>query len=187
MIRVRRQGWLAAIGVAGCTALAAAQPPAGPAAGAPAAAPLAAAGLEVTPHVSFGPDDASGVGASIGFRLRPRLVLELDAQARLANPERFQRVHANLSWDLRDGGRVTPFVIAGAGYDAYAGAYVIPSAGVFGWNSSGLAASVGGGVRVPIGDRWSLRADLRWSAGVSQGVPNRVRMTQGLAYRLSPR
>ena len=79
---------------------------------------------------------------------------------------------------------MTPFLIAGAGYETYRGAHHIPAVGSFGWTSSGLAAVVGGGVRIPIGGRWTLRSDVRWSAGVSDGVPNRVRIFQGVGITL---
>jgi hypothetical protein len=181
------QCWLAAVVLTAAPSAAEAQSaPAAPAS-APAPAPSVLGALEITPHVSFTDDEASGIGASVGLRLRPRLVVELDAEARLTNPERFQRVQANVVWDLRGSGRVTPFLLAGAGYDAYRGAYVLPEAGVFGWTSSGLGVSAGGGVRVPIGGRWALRTDVRFSGGVSQGLPNRVRVFQGVTRRLAPR
>jgi hypothetical protein len=184
---VRSQCWLAAGVLVASAAVAQAQPaPAPPSAVGPTAAP-ALSSLEVTPHVSFGPNDSSGVGAGLGFRVRPRLLVELDAEARLTNPERFQRVRANLLWELRDGGRVMPFLLVGAGYDAYRGAHEIPTVGSFGWTSSGLATSVGGGVRVPLGGRWALRTDVVWSGGVSEGVPSRMRVSQGLALAIAPR
>lgn len=184
---IRLQCWLAAVVLTASAAAAQAQsPPAAPASAA-ARAPSMAGALEITPHVSFTDDEASGVGASVGLRLRPRLVIELEAEARLTNPERFQRVQANVVWDLRAGGRVTPFVLAGAGYDAYRGAYVLPTVGVFGWTSSGLGVSAGGGVRVPIGGPWALRTDVRFSGGVSEGLPNRVRVFQGVTRALAPR
>ena len=185
MVDVRRPCWLLAVLLAARTSVAQAQP--APASAAPSGSPAAVASLEVTPQVSFSPDDGSGLGASLGFRVRPRMVVELDAQARLTNPERFQRVHANLLWDLRDAGRATLFVIVGAGYDAYRGVHQIPTVGSFGWSASGLSASVGGGARVPIAERWSLRTDVRWTGGLSEGVPNAVRVTQGLAYQLDAR
>lgn len=184
---VRPQCWLAAVVLTASATVAEAQSAAAPPASPPAPDPSVVGALEITPHVSFTDDEASGVGASVGIRLRPRLVVELDAEARLTSPERFQRVQANVVWDLRGGGGVTPFVLAGAGYDAYRGAHVLPTVGTFGWTSSGLGVSAGGGVRVPIGGRWSLRTDVRFSGGVSQGLPNRVRVFQGVTRAVAPR
>src|SRR5262245_36865534 len=96
--------------------------------------------IEVTPHVSFGDDDASGIGAALGVRLAPRLTIELDAEARLTNAADIKRASVNALFDLPQWGRVQPFVLFGGGLETYRGAHQIPTVGSFGWTGSGFVA-----------------------------------------------
>jgi opacity protein-like surface antigen len=143
--------------------------------------------VDVTPHVSFGGDDASGVGAALAVRLAPRWSIELDVEARLSNASDIKRTTVNALVDFSPWGRVQPFLVFGGGLETYRGAHQIPTVGSFGWTGSGFAAGGGFGVRVPVSERWTLRTDIRFSAGVSEGVPDTVRVFQGLAYGLGPR
>lgn len=143
--------------------------------------------VDVTPHVSFGDKDASGVGAALAVRLAPRWSIELDAEARLSNPSDIKRTTVSGVFDLSPWGRVQPFLVFGGGLETYRGAYQIPTVGSFGWTGSGFAAAGGFGVRVPVGDRWTLRTDIRYSAGVSEGTPDTIRVFQGLSVGLGAR
>jgi hypothetical protein len=142
--------------------------------------------VEVTPHVSFGTRDTSGIGAAVGLRVTPRLTIELDAEARLTNVEHLGRTNANLLIDLPAGGRWQPYLVFGAGLETYRGAYELQGIGTFGYNNSGLVASAGGGFRVPVGERWSWRTDVRFSAGISEAVPDTVRVFQGVTFAVGP-
>ncbi len=143
--------------------------------------------LEVTPHVSFGNNDASGIGAALALRLSPRWSIEIDAEARLSNPSDIKRTSVNALVDLSPWGRVQPFVVFGGGLETYRGAHQIPAVGTFGWTGSGFAAVGGIGVRVPVGERWTLRTDVRYSAGFSDGLPDSVRVFQGLTFAVGAR
>ena len=147
----------------------------------------AAAFVEVTPHVSWGTSDTSGIGAAIGLRIRPRLMVELDAEARLTNIEHLGRTNVNLLIDLPARRRFTPYIVLGAGLETYRGAYAVDGVGVFGYNNSGLVGNAGGGVRVPFGERWALRTDVRFSAGISEAVPDTLRVFQGVTFAVGPR
>jgi hypothetical protein len=143
--------------------------------------------VEVTPHVSFGTRDTSGIGAAVGLRVTPRLTIELDAEARLSNIEHLGRTNANLLIDLRSSARWKPYLVFGAGLETYRGFHDVPSVGTFGYSSSGLVASAGGGIRVPVGERWSWRTDVRFSAGISEAVPDSLRVFQGVTFAVGPR
>jgi len=154
----------------------------------PAPAPERAAGfVEVTPHVSFGGRGTSGIGAAIGLRIQPRLTVELDAEARLANAEHLGRTTANLLIDLPVAGRWQPYVVLGAGLETYRGFHYVETVGTFGYDGSGLVGSVGGGVRVPFGERWAWRSDVRFSAGISEAAPDTLRVFQGVTIGVGPR
>jgi hypothetical protein len=149
--------------------------------------PRVAIPVEVTPHVSLGNNDASGVGAALALRLSPRWSIEIDAEARLSNPSDIKRTSVNALVDLSPWGRVQPFLVFGGGLETHRGAHQIPTVGSFGWTGSGFAAVGGIGVRVPVSDRWTLRTDVRYSAGVSEGLPDTIRVFQGLAFALGAR
>jgi hypothetical protein len=154
----------------------------------PASVPERAAGfVEVTPHVSFGSSRTSGIGAAIGLRIRPRLTVELDAEARLSNVEHLGRTNANLLIDLPIATRWQPYVVVGAGLETYRGFHYVESVGTFGYDGSGLVGSVGGGFRVPLGERWAWRSELRFSAGISEAVPDTLRVFQGVTFGVGPR
>ncbi len=143
--------------------------------------------VEVTPHVSIGTHDTSGIGAAVGLRITPRLTVELDAEARLTNAEHLGRTNANLLIDLPVVGRWKPYVVVGAGLESYRGSYLVDRVGTFGYTNSGLVGSVGGGFRVPIGARWAWRTDVRFSAGISEAVPDTFRVFQGVTFAVGPR
>jgi hypothetical protein len=143
--------------------------------------------VEVTPHVSFGTRDTSGIGAAVGLRVTPRLTVELDAEARLANIEHLGRTNANLLIDLPARGRLKPYLVVGAGLETYRGFHDVQGVGTFGYNNSGLVASAGGGFRVQVGERWSWRTDVRFSAGISEAVPDTLRVFQGVSFAVGPK
>jgi hypothetical protein len=43
--------------------------------------------------------------------------------------------------------------------------------------------NAGGGVRVPVNDRWGVRADARWSNGIGWAAPERWRVYNGVTFR----
>jgi hypothetical protein len=37
-------------------------------------------------------------------------------------------------------------------------------------------------VRVPVDDKWGLRADMRWSNGLGSKAPERLRLYNGITF-----
>jgi hypothetical protein len=133
--------------------------------GAPAAAQSTSntVAFEVTPWMSFGSYPSSRYGVGILFPLTMRLNMEAEVGLR---PSLFNELSATMSIvsPLPRIGRVTPYFAGGAGIEQY----------VFGSTLMGLpisekrtvfAANVGGGLKVPVDDKWSIRADARFVTG----------------------
>jgi len=78
-------------------------------------------------------------------------------------------------------------VVVGAGLETYRGFHYMETVGTFGYDSSGLVGSVGAGLRLPIGERWAWRGDVRFSAGISEAVPDTLRIFQGVTFAVGPR
>ena len=74
--------------------------------------------VEVSTFLSVGDHDASGTGVTARMPIRARLSFEAEAEWRLQAVSGLS-ASGNLVLDLRKPGRVTPYVIGGAGIDRY--------------------------------------------------------------------
>jgi hypothetical protein len=134
--------------------------------------------VEVSTFLSVGGLDASGTGVTARMPIRARLSFEAEAEWRIQDISGLN-ASGNLVLDLRKPGRVTPYVIGGAGIDRYTVA--------FGWSgqipttqlTSALSVNGGGGVRIPLNARWGMRSDARISNGIGRG-PTRWRVFYGM-------
>jgi hypothetical protein len=133
--------------------------------------------IEVSPFVSSG-GDSSSVGASVRWPFAARLGLEFEAEYRhtLARPlsgsleNNGVNGNVNLVVDLGSIGRVRPFVLGGGGLEHYS---LVEQPDPYFLRKSGMSfvVNAGGGVRVPINDRFGIRAELRWTDGWTEGDP----------------
>jgi hypothetical protein len=134
--------------------------------------------VEVSTFLSVGDRDASGTGVTARMPIGSRLSFEAEAGWRLEAVSGLS-ASGNLMLDLRKPGRVTPYVIGGAGIDRYTVSFGSPQHGVTTHLTSALAVNGGGGVRIPINARWGMRADARISEDIGRG-PTRWRVFYGV-------
>jgi hypothetical protein len=134
--------------------------------------------VEVSTFLSVGDSDASGTGVTARTPIRARLSFEAEA-AWLFEAVSGLSASGNLVLDLRKPGRVTPYVIGGAGIDRYTVGFGWPGHGTMTQLTSALSFNGGGGVRIPINARWGMRADGRISEDIGRG-PTRWRVFYGV-------
>jgi hypothetical protein len=133
--------------------------------------------IEVTPFVSSG-GDSSSVGVAVRWPFMTRLGLEFEAEYRHMPARPLVRAlenngvngSVNLVVDMPAIWRVRPFLLGGGGLEHYnfeeqAAPYFLRDSGV------SFVLNAGGGVRVPINDRFGIRAELRWTDGWTKGDP----------------
>ena len=133
--------------------------------------------VEVTPFVASG-GDSSSVGAAVRWPFMSRLSLEFEAEYRHipARPtynsleNNGVNGNVNLVVDMPALWRVRPYLLGGGGLEHYnflvqPEPFFVRDAGV------AFVVNAGGGVRVPINDRFGLRTELRWTDGWTKGDP----------------
>jgi hypothetical protein len=134
--------------------------------------------VELSTFLSVGGLDASSTGVTARMPIRARLSFEAEAEWRLEDVSGLG-ASGNLVLDLRKPGRVTPYVIGGAGIDRYTVGFGLPGLGSTTQLTSALSVNGGGGVRFPINARWGMRTDARISNGIGRG-PTRWRVFYGM-------
>jgi hypothetical protein len=148
--------------------------------------------VEVSPFVSSTSGGASGVGAAVRWPLLSKIGLELDTEYRRGEA-RGLNSSLNVVFDLPAFRRVTPYVVGGAGFERFAEAEFfpagarppyVPSNGFLVQTKTGAVVNLGGGLRVPINERWGVRVDLRYTNGLSEWDIERLRVFWGATVGL---
>ena len=158
------------LALAVAAAAAAQEPPA-----TPGADPLP---VELSTFLSVGGLDTSSTGVTARMPIKARLSFEAEAEWRLEDVSGLS-ASGNLVFDLRKAGRITPYVIGGAGIDRYTVSIDWPQQGSTTQLTSALSVNGGGGVRIPLNARWGMRTDARVSNGIGRG-PTRWRVFYGM-------
>jgi hypothetical protein len=176
---------LASLVVAAATTATAQQLPVGtpqPPAGAPQSA-TNERGLQITPFMAMGDDLAAGAGVSLLFPLTGRFSLEAEAMA----DRDAMRTGLSLLMNIARIGRFSTYVAGGAGVQRDESDQLVPGAP---WpvllKKTEFAIGIGGGTSIPIGSRWSYRADFRWYNPRAEW-PESWRVYNGLTLHLAPR
>jgi len=133
--------------------------------------------IEVSPFASSG-GDTSGAGVSVRWPFMARLGLEFEAEYRhtQARPlsgsleDNGVNGNVNLVFDLPSIGRVRPFLLGGGGLEHYSNV-AQPEPHFLRESGMSFVVNAGGGVRVPINDRFGIRTELRWTDGWTEGWP----------------
>ena len=134
--------------------------------------------VEVSTFLSVGGLDTSSTGVTARMPIKARLSVEAEVAWRLESVSGLS-ASGNLVLDLRKPGRVTPYVIGGAGIDRYTVDFGLPGQGLTTQLTSALSVNGGGGVRIPLNARWGMRTDARVSNGIGRG-PTRWRVFYGI-------
>src|SRR3954468_12284624 len=133
--------------------------------------------VEVSPFVASGGDSTS-VGVAVRWPFMSRLGLEFEAEYRhmparpVLNSLENNGVNGNVNLvvDLPAIGHVRPYALGGGGLEHYnlqiqPDPYFLRDSGV------SFVVNAGGGVRVPINERFGVRAEVRWTDGWTKGDP----------------
>jgi hypothetical protein len=141
--------------------------------------------VEVIPYVALASGVASPIGAAITFPVTSKLDVEIDTAYRRAEGDiAALSLSASLLYDLPRIRRATPYVAAGVGLSQY-GPLLSTSNRVPTVTPSGLAMTVnaGGGVKMPINDKFGLRTDARWFKLLGREGPSEgLRVSQGISF-----
>ena len=137
--------------------------------------------VQITPFVSVGSNASSGVGASVRWYVAPKLSVEVETALREAEVTGLTS-SVNLLYDLPSIGRVRPYVVGGVGFEQYGTVAESPFHGLITLKKTAFTVNAGGGVRVPIDDKWGYGADARWSNGIGREAPERWRVYNGVTF-----
>ena len=142
--------------------------------------------VTITPFVSFGSFVSSRVGAAIAFPWTDTLSIEGEVGYRR---EELNALSAHLSvlQDLPRLGRVTPYMAAGIGLEEYGVAAPQPDGSVAAIKRTALSVNAGGGVKVPVDDRWGVRTDARWFNGLGEQAGEHWRLFNGVTLKAGSR
>jgi opacity protein-like surface antigen len=136
--------------------------------------------VEVTPYVSLNSAASTGVGAAVRWPIGANFSVELEASQRYAEINALAS-SVNLVFDFPALGRVTPYAVGGLGLEQYGFATGMPGA-VIARRATAFTVNAGGGVRVPVDDKWGVRSDVRWSNGIGRDAPERWRLYNGVTF-----
>lgn len=139
-------------------------------------------GVEITPFVSLGSPFSSTVGAAIAFAWTQNLNVEAEVGYRR---DEINALSSNVSllYDLPRFRRVTPYLAGGAGLEQYGTAFEVPTFGLVRQSRTAFTLNAGGGVKVPVSDRFDFRTDARWFNGVGKFSPEHWRIYNGVTLR----
>lgn len=151
-----------------------------------AATPRAAdAAVEVTPYVSLGSPQSSRFGSAVSFDLTDTVSLEGEVGYRAGNAHLLS-TNVSMLYHLPEIGRVRPYLAGGIGLEEHLYAESSP-AGPVPQRKAGLAVNAGGGLKIPVDDRWGVRTDARWFNGIGRTAPERWRVYNGVTFGMGGR
>jgi opacity protein-like surface antigen len=142
--------------------------------------------IEITPYVLMGSGPASGAGAAVRWPLVSRFGIELETELKRAEITAVN-VALSLVYDLPAIGPVTPYAAAGIGLERFGKALHRPGGEPLRGSDTGLTVNAGGGVRVPVNDRWGVRSDARWIYGSGRDAPDQWRVYNGATVAVGGR
>lgn len=152
----------------------------------PARSTSAASDVDITPFVSLGSPASSRIGAAIRFALTRTLSLEAETGYRREEIGALS-AHFSLLYHLPRVGHVRPYVAAGIGIEEYGTVFAQPRLGRVTLEQAAFVVNAGGGVDVPVSERWSMRTDARWFNGLGRTAPEHWRVYSGVTLRSGAR
>ena len=154
------------------------------AAAAPAPHSAVPPAVTVTPFVSIDSRGSSPVGAAISFPLGSSFSLETEVGYRRGEGDmNALNSSVNLLYDLPRIGRVTPYLATGGGLAQYGVPVVSRNSSVIGTEPRvGFEVNAGGGLRVPVDEKWGMRTDARWFKSFGRDASEHWRVSQGVSF-----
>jgi hypothetical protein len=151
--------------------------------------PSRTSAVEVTPFLSMGSPRSARVGAAIDVPVTSNLSVEAELGYRRGEGD----IHAlsssaSVLYTLPRLGRVAPYLAAGAGLEDYGTPVLLPGRSELVTQSKlAFAVNAGGGLRVPVDDKWSLRSDARWFKALGRNGSEHWRLYQGISLKAGKR
>lgn len=141
-----------------------------------------AAAAEVTAFVSMGSSPSSRVGTAISFPVSS----DLSVEAELGYQDKETgsgALSSNISllYSLPAKGRFSPYLAAGIGLQEFDKLITQPGSEVATMKELAVSVNAGGGVKVPVDDRWGFRTDARWNKAVVNSEAEGWRLYQGIS------
>jgi hypothetical protein len=140
--------------------------------------------VQVTPFVSIDSRGSTPIGATVSFPIGASFSLETELGYRRGEGD-MNALHSglNLLYDLPRVGRVTPYLATGVGLAQYGVPIVSRNSSVIGTAPRvGLEMNAGGGVRVPVDEKWGMRTDARWFKSFGRDASEHFRVSQGVSF-----
>jgi hypothetical protein len=95
---------------------------------------------------------------------------------------------ANLLYALPRLGLTTPYLATGAGLAQYGAPIVSRTGSVIGTEPRiTFEVNAGGGLKVPVDDKWGMRTDVRWYKSFGRNGSEHWRVAQGLSFNAGKR
>ena len=140
--------------------------------------------VQVTPFVSIDSRGSTPVGAAISFPLGASFSLETELGYRRGEGDmNALNTSVNLLYDLPRIGRATPYLATGVGLAQYGVPVVSRNSFVIGTEPRvGLEMNAGGGLRVPVDEKWGMRTDARWFKSFGRDASEHFRVSQGISF-----
>ena len=140
--------------------------------------------VQVTPFVSIDSRGSTPAGAAISFPLGASFSLETELGYRRGEGDmNALNTSGNLLYDLPRIGRATPYLATGVGLAQYGVPVVSRYGSVLGTEPRvGLEMNAGGGLRVPVDDKWGMRTDARWFKSFGRDASEHFRVSQGVSF-----
>jgi hypothetical protein len=146
--------------------------------------------VQVTPYVAVGSAAAPPVGAAVTFPVTSTLSVETDVAYRRGEG----RIHAlstnaSLLWFLPRVGESRPYVAAGIGLAQY-GTPIFSSASSRPIGTQprvAMTMNAGGGLKMPMNDKFDLRTDARWFKSFGLQGSEQFRVAQGISFDVGKR
>ncbi len=145
--------------------------------------------VEVTPYVALGSAAASPVGVAFTFPVTSTLSVDTELAYRRGEGG----IHAlsssiSLLYFLPHVGQSTPYVAGGVGLSQY-GAPIFSSNGppIGTEPRVALTANAGGGLKMPMNEKFDLRTDARWFKSFGLQGSEQFRVAQGISFDVGQR
>ena len=154
------------------------------AAATPAPPSVVSPAVQVTPFVSIDSRGSTPVGAAILFPIGSSFSLETELGYRRGEGDmNALNTSVNLLYDLPRIGRATPYLATGVGLAQYGVPIVSRNSFVIGTEARvGLEMNAGGGLRVPVDEKWGMRTDARWFKSFGRDASEHFRVSQGVSF-----
>jgi hypothetical protein len=136
---------------------------------------------EITAFGGTGPAGTPSAGAAVRWPVADRLGLEVETEVGRAQLAALS-LALGVVYDLPSIGRVVPYVAAAVSLRPYTKASFRPGGGVLVGTDTGIFLDAGGGVRVPVTDRWGVRSDARWRHRAGSADPSQWRVYNGATF-----